>query len=318
MESIDQYLPNEILKYIFDWLDPIDKAKTKQVSKLFGLLTSLSDGIQIKIIVKGVTCNQITHMKHCNFEYYKDTVLLRFIQIYRERYGYINSIIVHQQRIYVDTGSNISYLTDNRRSQSNTNLEGSPIIQLETNDQIYIECRDKNVKCFIDYKKLDMHCDYPAYITVSELHVIQICLDGTNLNCRRSYRSVKALSQLSGKNINNLLFPRSKYMKLVGCPIMAACDSNENIYILFRESIKKFDLLWQFIEDIKLEIDDPIWLSIYKDQLYICNRSTIYVCELNGLLIYKIDKIFKNLRCLAFSGDNIVVADGFDILKISL
>lgn len=106
-------------------------------------------------------------------------------------------------------------------------------------------------------------------------------------------------------------------------PLLAACDPDENIYILSKSSIiYKFDYTWRFIKQIQLSITDPIWLSInYRkpERLFVCTKSVLYCCDLDGIILFRITDIFKDLRCLTFDRyNNILVVDDSRILEIRL
>lgn len=325
MESNDQYLPNEVLSIIFGNLNPKDKSSASLVSRSCRLLVGLTYNFKrINVIVKGLKYTEISdHNRKCLLPYNR---FMRIIHSYSKRVRAINSIICRRDRIYVDIGNHIIAIKDNGITQSNTDFEIVKKIQLEPNDQAYLECDDKDVEYYVKEKRSEAWFG-PNYITVSRLHIIQIYLGDDEYNCARRYKSKESFEDLTGKSISDdsyeSVFIGTYFATGVIYPMMAACDSKENIYILNYMSIKKYDLYWNFVEVLKFDyswsiLDSLIWLSIHKDRLYICTCHTIFICDLNGSLIFKIDKIFNNLKCLAFSDDDIVVADGFDILKISL
>lgn len=312
MSLLDQMrLPNEIYIQIFDYLSVFERINISKASKQFRILVQLINPFKkTRILIK--------RTKHWSFYYsFYTPVIGHMFLYYNEDITY--SIICRKNSIILDNGYFQSY-TNGRSYRQKVEY-----LYLKTNDQIYlhnssqlsyITCKNRNRIGYYDGKKQSVNpAQYPVYITMSESDILYVYFDSVvyKYNCG---------PPIHGIHIYNMAKSQTDH---VSCgelynmnPIMAACDTNENIYILDKQGfIHKFNYRRNFVKYIHLIITEPHWISINQDRLFVCNKNSIHVCDLDGIVLFKIDKVFRDLRCLAFNRDNnILLVDGHRVLRL--
>lgn len=306
MTQINRYsLPNEVYVQIFGYLNIVNRIKIIKSSRHFRFLISILNSFkQITTIVSKMPDSIVMIYKSdCSHD--------------ESFYNNIHSIICHGDKIIIDIGDIYCY-ADNR-----FNILSK--VDLKFNDQFYLN--PFGAKVYFD-KQLMNYWDH-RLITVSKLHVIRITALGTRIYA--SYKSEKLYLQKCNRRKFTKVLKKTYYeMRFPLCQVfrsknalMAACDSNENIYILnVPNTIDKYDYNWNHLKCIFLDIQAPGWISISHslsevDRLIVCNQDTLYICDLDGIKLFKIDSIFTDLRCLTFDyQNNILVVDGHKILRI--
>lgn len=341
MTSIkNQYiLPNEIYQTIFGYLSMFERINIIKISKHFRFLINVLNGFQCDLVLDHIYYTKVVHNEYCPKN---KSNLLRFFDLC-DNYGqrpYCDHTICYpdickqsgkQQSISIlcrlskiIIGKGYFRIYDQFDNSYNVfNSQNIQSIYLKCGDQVYIHCKDQSPELFSEKQRI-LPNHYPVFITISKLHIIFT----TNNSCRISYKSHKTLLERLHKskfsrtqkwNYNKRIYPCQEELGII-YPTMAACDSNENVYILDSNGIiHVIDYQWNFARVIFLTIDHPHWISIKSDKLYVCNTKVIYIYDLYGRLIFKIDSIFRNLKCLAFdTKNNIVVVDDDRVLRICL
>lgn len=321
-------LPNEVYLYILEYLSILERIKIMRVNK------------QVRLMV--VILNHFQYIRFVFTSPVFDGVFVGLNVHETKIFRSVNSIIVNKSSIIIDSGYFYGYEISNgivgKRKQIET-------LHLVIGDQIKLHGGFQIPKLYIDNKifnrkgtGLNYYHMYSFSITVSKLHVIIVRKGNELPTISLYYRSENDYRDYFGFELsikNQTYFkeleeypsdwcnqPYSKHFDIKGA-IVAACDSKENIYILTESgTITKLDYYKQCKTEISTNIQTPIWFSIdSNDRMFICNRHTIYICGLDGSILFMIgdNSIFKDLRCLAFDSiGNLFVVDDHTVFRVCL
>lgn len=296
-------LPNEIYLEIFKYIEIEQRFKFRKVSKQFRLLIDLLNPYKyIDNLITIPTNRWMNHSYPCPNNRY----------IHNQSINHsIHSIICRPDKLIIDNG--YFYNIDYNELMYDRYLITKRVktLYLETGDQIKLKCRDQVKKCYIDD------------LNIQDI-ILRVDLDGSRIIVSRRLIFIILNTQLYigqrliGKSTNSTFYEFGQWKDGIRS---VACDSNSNIYVFncFCR-IQKYHYRGQLISEIQLN-DYGLHTMIIdsKNRLFVCNTNTIYVHDLNGILLFKINKEFTDLRCMALdSNGNLVVVDDRTIHRIYL
>lgn len=337
-------LPNEIYFHILEYIDIEQRFKFRRVSKCFKLFIDILNPYKYILELCSIPTRSMTHYQYCYMNPHKlicncgkcdkNTCVrcrssvcngrcFRFVECsnFKEssqtNYHSINSIVCRANYMILENGYfyRINYKGINTMCSNKNRIK---TLYLQTGDNIKLQCMDSLKHFYIDGVNITATC----FCNLGGDEMINIVVSKRLVVIANSF---KLLMSRRFKKTGKRPFPDFIEFGLrVNTIRSISCDGDDNIYVLHYDFIHKYDRKSKFMSRIEIFnklIDHVPSLMVInsKNRIFVCNRTNIYVLDLNGILLLEINKKFKYLTSMTFDfNNNLIVVDNRTIYRIGL